>query len=185
MMVGDCDKVDPSISLGVLMKPNSRFNIILFIGCCLIVYLYKALPPVVPPEAQLTDLEMSIFKEINQQRRNHGLRDLIWREDVARVARLHSNNMGARAFFSHEDPVEGDLKQRMLTLGVNGWTLCGENIFKEKGAYDPVRQAVLGWMNSPGHRKNILNPAFTHTGIGAAFGRDHFLYFTQDFMLPR
>jgi len=128
---------------------------------------------------------MSVFAEINQQRRNNGLRDLIWREDIARVARLHSSNMGGREFFSHEDPVEGDLKQRLTKFGVNDWASAGENIFKESGVYNPARQAVEGWMNSQHHRENILNPAFTHTGIGVAFGHDHFLYFTQDFILPK
>ncbi|MGA2938110.1 MAG: CAP domain-containing protein [Syntrophobacteraceae bacterium] len=167
------------------MKRNSHIFILIGIGCCLVGCLRKALPPDVPPEPRLAKLEMSVFAEINQQRRNNGLRDLIWREDIARVARLHSSNMGGREFFSHEDPVEGDLKQRLTKFGVNDWASAGENIFKESGVYNPARQAVEGWMNSPGHRKNILNPAFTHTGIGAAFGHDHFLYFTQDFILPK
>ncbi len=167
------------------MKRNSHSFVLIGIGCCLVVYLWKALPPDVPPEVRLAKLEMSVFAEINQRRRTNGLRDLTWREDVARVARLHSSNMGGREFFSHDDPVEGDLKQRLIKLGVNDWATAGENIFKESGAYNPARQAVEGWMNSPGHRKNILNPAFSHTGIGVAFGHDHFLYFTQDFILPK
>jgi uncharacterized protein YkwD len=167
------------------MKRNSHRFILIVIGCCLVVYLWKAFPPDVPPEVRLAKLEMSVFAEINQQRRNNGLRDLIWREDIARVARLHSSNMDEREFFSHDDPVEGDLKRRLIRTGVNGWALCGENILKETGAYNPARQAVEGWMNSQHHRENILNPAFTHTGIGVAFGHDHFLYFTQDFILPK
>jgi uncharacterized protein YkwD len=167
------------------MKRNSHSFLLIGIGCCLVVYLWKALPPDVPPEVRMAELEMSVFAEINQQRRNNGLRDLIWREDIARVARLHSSNMGGREFFSHDDPVEGDLKQRLIRMGVNGWALCGENILKESGAYNPARQAVGGWMNSQHHRENILNPAFTHTGMGVAFGHDHFLYFTQDFILPK
>jgi uncharacterized protein YkwD len=167
------------------MKRNSHSFILIGIGCCLVVCLWKALQPDVPPEVRMAKLEMSVFAEINQQRRNNGLRDLIWREDIARVARFHSSNMGGREFFSHDDPVEGDLKQRLIRMGVNGWALCGENILKESGYYDPSKQAVAGWMTSPHHRENILNPAFTHTGIGVAFGHDHFLYFTQDFILPR
>ncbi len=167
------------------MKRNSHRFLLIGIGCCLAVYLWKALPPDVPPEARLSHLERNVFAEINQQRRNNGLGDLIWREDVARVARLHSCNMGGREFFSHEDPLVGDLKQRLIELGVNDWAFAGENIFKETGAYDPARQAVEGWMNSPHHRENILNPAFTHTGIGVAFGHNNFLYCTQDFILPK
>jgi uncharacterized protein YkwD len=167
------------------MKRNSHSFILIGIGCCLAVYLWKAFPPDVPPEVRLSNLERSVFAEINQQRRNNGLGDLIWREDVARVARMHSCNMGGREFFSHEDPLEGGLKQRLIKLGVNDWASAGENIFKENGAYDPARQAVERWMHSQHHRENILNPAFTHTGIGVASGHDHFLYFTQDFILPK
>lgn len=167
------------------MKNISLSSILILIGCCLVIYLWKALPPDQPPEVRLLKFEMSVFEEINRERRMHGLVDLTWHEDIARVARFHSANMGNRGFFSHDDPVEGGLKQRLLRLGVNGWTLCGENIFKEIGNHDPVRKAVKGWMKSPGHRRNILNPEFTHTGIGASFGRDNFLYFTQDFVHPR
>ncbi len=187
------------------MKQIPQSSILIFIGCCLVVYLWKAIPPnqvpdpgntvpphqsaevpkIIPPDqpskARLSKLEMSIFDGINRERRSHGLPDLIWREDVALAARLHSENMGNRNFFSHDDPVRGAFDQRMLR-SVNGWNLCGENIYKEIGHYDPVRGAVSGWMNSPGHRANILNPNFTHTGIGASFGRDHYLYFTQDFI---
>ena len=145
----------------------------------------RALAAVESPEDRLADLEMRVFAEINQQRRNNGLRDLIWRDDIARAARLHSGSMGVREFFSHDDPFEGDLKQRLSRMGVNRWGVCGENILKESRSYNSVRQAVECWMNSQHHRENILNPTFTHTGIGVARGLDNLLYFTQDFILAR
>ncbi len=89
--------------------------------------------------------------------------------------------MGDYGFFSHDDAYDGDLEQR-LSMGARKWVMCGENILREKGYGEPAREAVRVWMNSPHHRANILNPAFTKTGIGVALGRDNFLYFTQDFM---
>lgn len=137
------------------------------------------------PEFNMKALEQDVFVHVNAERRKHGLGDLVWREDLADVARRHSCNMGSRRFFSHEDPVEGDLKRRMDKARLLDWRSCGENILMESFRPAAGRSAVEGWMKSPGHRKNILNPGFSHTGIGVAVGQDNLLYFTQNFLLPR
>jgi len=129
----------------------------------------------------LHDIEYSILEEANRRRNEHGIPDLIWHEELARVARLHSENMGSRNFFSHDDPSRGSLKDRLMEGNIGGFGWCGENICMGS-FFDPARSAVNSWMGSPGHRRNILNRTFTHTGIGAAMGRDGNIYFTQDFI---
>jgi uncharacterized protein YkwD len=105
---------------------------------------------------------------------------------LTKVARAHSQNMVNRGFFDHHDPVAGGLDARLSQLGFpkGTWWNCGENILWETRRTEAVKDAVESWMNSPGHRKNILNPNFTHTSVGAAMTADNRLYFTQVFMNP-
>jgi uncharacterized protein YkwD len=131
-------------------------------------------------EEVLRTLEQRAFEAVNQQRRLHGVPELVWSEEIANAARAHSYNMITRRFFSHNDPVYGDLANRLRMAGIN-FGACGENIFQAKGYEDAVLTAIHGWMRSRGHRRNILNPAFTHTGIGIAVSPDGAHYFTQIF----
>jgi uncharacterized protein YkwD len=126
-------------------------------------------------------VEQRIFQAINQVRQENKLPPLKWSPQIADVARSHSRRMVTKRFFSHEDPKFGGSDNRLSTAGI-AWRRCGENIFEEYGERDPVRSAVRGWMQSSGHRKNILTRAFTHTGIGVAIGRDGGYTITQMFV---
>ena len=135
----------------------------------------------VPGYAQhAQSVEQRIFQAINQVRQENKLPPLKWSTKIADVARAHSQRMATKRFFSHEDPKFGGLDNRLSTAGI-AWRRCGENIFEEHGERDPVQSAVRGWMQSSGHRKNILTREFTHTGIGVAIGRDGGYTITQVF----
>jgi uncharacterized protein YkwD len=125
-------------------------------------------------------VEQRIFQAINQVRQENKLPPLKWHAKIADVAGSHSRRMATKRFFSHEDPQFGGPDNRLSAAGI-AWRLCGENIFEEYGEADPVRSAVRGWMQSSGHRKNILTRGFTHTGIGVARGRDGSYTITQMF----
>ena len=125
-------------------------------------------------------VEQRIFQAINQVRQENRLQPLKWHAKIAEVARSHSRRMTTKRFFSHEDPQFGGPGNRLSAAGI-AWRLCGENIFEEYGEADPVRAAVRGWMQSSGHRKNILTRGFTHTGIGVAISRDGAYTITQMF----
>jgi len=125
-------------------------------------------------------VERRIFQAINQVRQENKLPPLKWSVKMAEVARSHSTRMATKRFFSHEDPKFGGPDNRLSLAGI-AWRLCGENIFEEYGEADPVRSAVRGWMQSSGHRKNILTRGFTHTGIGVAIGRNGGYTITQMF----
>ena len=109
-------------------------------------------------------MERQILEEVNRERRSRGLKKLEWDDRVAAAARNHSRNMAARNFFSHEDPVAGDMRQRLRAAGV-GWTACAENLY-EDSRVPSARSVVRAWMNSAGHRRNLLNARYTHTGVG-------------------
>jgi uncharacterized protein YkwD len=133
---------------------------------------------------ELRAIERRVFEAVNRERRRRGLGALAWDTQLAGEARRHSARMAAAGFHSHEDPVRGDLEPRLKAYGIP-WRDCGENIFVERGFDgDPVARAVKGWLESRGHRKNMLNPVFTHTGTGADVSDDGFFCLTQEFTRP-
>lgn len=154
-----------------MWRPGTDFIRIGFISLLLILPGHAERAP---------SIEQRIFQAINQVRQENKLPPLIWSAKIAEASRSHSLRMATKRFFSHEDPQFGGPGNRLSAAGID-WRLCGENIFEEYGQADPVRAAVRGWMQSPGHRKNILTRGFTHTGIGVAMGRDGLYAITQMF----
>jgi uncharacterized protein YkwD len=131
------------------------------------------------------ELERIIFDLINEKRAENGLPELKWSEEVAKVARLHSQNMANSKFFSHQGLDGLRVDDRAYSLGVKRWQSIGENIASNRGFGSPTEVAVDAWMRSPGHRGNILNNLWQETGIGVAVDNDGKYYFTQVFLLKR
>jgi uncharacterized protein YkwD len=127
-------------------------------------------------------LERDAFQLINTERSHAGLPALKWSDKIAEVARLHSNDMAAMNFFSHKglDGLMVDARAEKLNMGP--WTAIGENIAFMKGYENPVAVAIEKWLQSPGHKKNLLNPDWTETAIGLAVTADGKYYFTQVFI---
>jgi len=100
------------------------------------------------------------------------------------AARLHSQDMGARDYFEHVTPDGRSPTDRMRAAGWTG-QLGGENIFggHKDGAPMSAAEVVQGWMESPGHCSNIMNPRYRTLGVGFAGGSRSKLvnYWTQDF----
>lgn len=132
--------------------------------------------------ADLADMEEQVRKGINAVRREHGLAPLQGNADLADVARSHSRRMVEEKFFAHVDPDGHSMVDRLQAAGI-AYRLAAENIFSCTNVPDPVATAVTGWMNSPGHRTNILRPEVTETGVGIWQEGDSF-YFTQVFLRP-
>ena len=130
----------------------------------------------------LSALEQRVYELINQTRAENGLKKLFWDEEVARVARLHSTNMANFNFFSHVGIDGKRVDGRADSMGLSNWHLIGENIAYNAGFENPVDRAIYGWMNSPGHRENILRENWKETGIGIAVSREGRYYITQVFL---
>jgi uncharacterized protein YkwD len=135
------------------------------------------------PTADGSEPEREVFREVNEVRRRNGLSALDWRDELAKVARGHSLRMVEAWFFAHEDPVRGDLAARLNRAGIP-WSHIAENLFQQKGQGNPVPLAIRSWLNSPGHRKNILTRTFTQTGVGVAVAPMGLQYITQVFLRP-
>lgn len=127
-------------------------------------------------------MERRLLERINLIRRSHGLDPLQADESLTRIARGYSFRMNRFGFFGHFDPAGNDVADRLRGEGIR-FAMVAENIAKNINFSDPVETAVDGWMNSDGHRENILTPEFRLTGVG--IWKDGSVYhFTQVFMEP-
>ncbi len=131
--------------------------------------------------AYLFGLEQEIHRQVNQYRLSQKLPPLQINAEVSEIARQHSRDMAnGRATFSH-DGFEGRVKAIAVTLPYKG---AAENLAYLKGYPDLATTAVQGWINSPGHQKNMVGE-FNITGIGIAKNAAGEYYFTQLFVLKR
>lgn len=110
----------------------------------------------------VSSIEQEVVNLVNIERQKAGLAPLKIDTELSKVARLKSEDMKNKGYFSHTSPTYGSpfdmLKQFNIT-----YKTAGENIAKgQKTAKDVVN----AWMNSEGHRKNILSKSFTHIGVG-------------------
>ena len=106
--------------------------------------------------------ESKVIELTNVQRRQNGLPDLQADTSLSNVARKKSTDMRTNNYFSHTSPTYGSPFDMMRDMGVSYQT-AGENIAQGQQTPD---QVVNAWMNSEGHRKNILSDKFTHIGVG-------------------
>ena len=127
--------------------------------------------------AELTHTNSQVVDLTNRERTRHGLPPLTVDPRLTAAAQAHSSDMIARAFYSHTSPDGSQPWDRAAAAGASRRSI-GENI--ACGQRSPA-EVVEGWMNSPGHRANILKPDFTHIGIGFAGGGSAGTYWTQLF----
>ncbi len=137
------------------------------------------------PEASPAAVERGIHEVGNECRREKGRRSLSFDHHLAGVAREHSRHMATSDFFGHETPGGETVGERYDRVDYD-WRRCGENIAcrHPSALYDPTAIAteiVGGWMNSPDHRKALLDPDWNVQGIGIYYGRDGAVYATQNF----
>ncbi|MFK0191983.1 sigma-70 family RNA polymerase sigma factor [Kitasatospora sp. NPDC090308] len=127
-----------------------------------------------------TDLAQQVVDLVNTQRAQAGCGPVRANAKLATAALRHSEDMAARNFFDHTNPDGAGPQQRIDAVGY-AWSGWGENI--ARGQKDAA--AVMeSWMNSPGHRANILNCKFTELGVGVHLGTGG-PWWTQDFGTPR
>jgi uncharacterized protein YkwD len=129
------------------------------------------------------ELERRIFDLLNDERAGKGISPLIWDDEVAEIARVHSQNMADHKFFSHRDLEGLTVDGRAETYGMSSWRGIGENIACMLGQDEPAAAAVKMWMQSPGHRQNILGGMWNQSAVGVAAAKDGTFYFTQVFIL--
>ncbi|MEK6409856.1 MAG: CAP domain-containing protein [Acidobacteriota bacterium] len=130
---------------------------------------------------EIESLEQQCLDEINRVRRRSGLPRLNFYEDLLPVAREYSRRMAEERFFSHNDPDGRTVRERVDDADIR-WRMVGENLAYSNGYINPVAASLHGWMESPGHRRNILDPDFNLTAIGVWIRSDGTVYFTEIFL---
>lgn len=126
-------------------------------------------------DSKVTSFEQEVIRLVNEIRAENGLKTLTYDWQLGRVARYKSQDMKDNRYFSHTSPVYGSPFQMIKNFGIT-YRSAGENI--ARGQTTP--QAVVNaWMNSSGHRANILNSSFTHIGVGYVADGN---YWTQMFV---
>ena len=139
--------------------------------------------PVAAPAKDQSTTSISAFEQqvldlTNAERTKAGLSPLKLNTELSNVARVKSQDMRDNKYFDHNSPTYGSPFDMMQKFGIK-FTAAGENI----AAGQTTPQAVVtGWMNSPGHRQNILNANYTEIGVGYAAGGSYGHYWTQEFI---
>lgn len=131
---------------------------------------------------ELGAIESEIVRLVNAERAEAGLPALSPDPIMASAALQHSSEMFSLDYFSHESPVDGnkEFTDRLRNAGLAGWGAAGENIVMAGYEQGIAARFVQLWMDSPGHRENIMRPEFRFTGVGV-FGDGTKVYATQLF----
>lgn len=129
----------------------------------------------------MNELEKSVFAGINKYRKSRNLPMLQWDGNIAQESRIHAQQMATRkTTFSHDG-----FKKRVEIISQKiPYKAAAENIAVNMGFSNPGEKAVIGWINSPGHHKNIVGD-FNLTGIGIAKNNEGKYYFNQIFIKTR
>ena len=126
-------------------------------------------------DSSVVSFEKEVVRLVNEIRAQRGLKELTYNWELSRVARYKSQDMKDNTYFSHTSPVYGTPFQMMKDFGIT-YRSAGENI--ARGQRSP-QEVVNAWMNSEGHRANILNTSFTQIGVGYVAAGN---YWTQMFI---
>lgn len=132
----------------------------------------------IPEPSSLLSLEDEVIRLVNVERVKNGLQPLKKNWEASRVARYKSQDMIDKGYFAHISPTYGSPFKMMEAFGLR-FSAAAENI--AYGQRTPS-EVMNSWMNSDGHRANILSRSYTHIGVGAAKSYNGTLYWTQMFL---
>ncbi len=125
--------------------------------------------------SSVSAFEKKVVELTNAERAKQGLAPLTLDTELSKVARTKSQDMKNKNYFDHNSPTYGSPFDMMKSFGIS-YKSAGENI--AMGQTSP-EQVVQAWMDSPGHRENIMNASFTHIGVGHVASGN---YWTQMFI---
>ena len=134
------------------------------------------------PALAQSAVEQAVMERANAARVEAGLKPLAFYPQLYQAGRAHAEDMLRRSYFGHEAPGGPNLFERLWEAGVFELKVA-ENLYELDGPYLPAdlpERAVQGWLDSPGHRKNLLDPGFTHMAI-AVLGQGNRYLVVQEF----
>ncbi|MCI6736528.1 MAG: CAP domain-containing protein [Intestinibacter sp.] len=128
--------------------------------------------------SDFTKEQLEVLEIVNKERKANGLKPLTLNKELSNVATVKSQDMINKGYFDHTSPTYGSPFDMMKSFGIS-YKAAGENIAKDQKTPSEVMNS---WMNSPGHRANILSPNFTELGVGVAKDSKGTIYWTQMFI---
>ncbi|MET3429242.1 uncharacterized protein YkwD [Actinoplanes tereljensis] len=155
---------------------TKRLALISMIPATLLGMVLLAAAPAQAAPTSVVNLQNGINTLINAERASHGCKPLTVDGHLLTAARAHSAYMAQTGSFSHTGRGSSTFDYRIKTAGYS--KPSAENIAY---GYRSAAEVVKGWMNSPGHRANILNCKSARVGVGAVYAANGTPYYTQDF----
>ena len=134
--------------------------------------------PAAAAEPGAPEVVARVVELTNLQRQQAGLAPLAVNPNLAQAAQGYADVLASGDCFAHTCGPVPNFAQRLEDAGYAEWRTLGENIAAGQPSAEDV---VAAWMASPGHRANILNPAYTEIGVGATVGGPYGLNWTQEF----
>lgn len=132
----------------------------------------------IPNMSDVKTMESEVARLVNVERSKVGLGPLTFNWELSRVARVKSQDMATQNYFSHSSPTFGSTFSLLPKYGIV-YSAAGENIAY---GYTSAASVMAGWMNSPGHRANILGKQYNQIGVGLAKNSQGQYYWTQVFI---
>lgn len=160
------------IGLSELAKANPQIKNLALI--------YPGQKVAIPNIDSIKVLETEVVRLVNVERSKKGLHLLKQHWELSRVARYKSEDMIKKGYFAHQSPTYGSPFRMMESFGIR-CSAAAENI--AHGQKTP-QEVMNSWMNSSGHKNNILSPSYSEIGVGAAKDSQGNIYWTQMFIKP-
>lgn len=130
-------------------------------------------------QAEMTQAE-AVLKLVNQERKKAGVQPLTLSEKITSIANTKAKDMADKNYFSHQSPTYGSPFDMLKQFGVS-YSYAGENI---AAGQKTAEEVMNSWMNSSGHRQNILNKNYTQIGVGFYRGGQYGTEWVQLFIKP-
>lgn len=131
-----------------------------------------------PTESAISQQAQEVLKLVNEERAKQGLKSLKLSTTLTSIATVKSKDMAVNNYFSHTSPTYGSPFEMLQHFGVS-YRSAGENI---AAGQKNAQEVMNAWMNSSGHRANILNSSYTELGVGYYAGGSYGHYWTQEFI---
>lgn len=130
---------------------------------------------------QLKQAQQDILRLVNEEREKTGAAPLKLHEQLCRAAQLRAEE--TTVLFEHTRPDQTSCFTVLEEFGITNYQAAGENIAWRESYLGTAENIMIGWMNSPGHKANILKAEFTHLGVGCV-EKDGTWYWVQLFLTP-
>ena len=140
-------------------------------------YIDKSKPVPLPPVIHVPDNAVETIDLANKERTSKGVHALTHDLELSKIAQRKAEDMANLGYFDHTSPTYGSVENMLATFKYT-WTAFGENIAM---GYRTPEEAVNGWINSPGHHRNMVDKNFTHIGTGYATNKKGTTYWVHIF----